>query len=192
MNGMNLYVKTAHEIPKHRMDLAFSTIIGGNYQFLWNGTFGTLVLDQPQTQFVNLKLSFDALNADLMDDLTMVIVPRHEKKIAELVRSSTRIGLYHFTQELPRLLHENPLIRDELMTFTDEVSEDVLQTIQTYLELNMSVNLVAKTMYTHRNTVNYRISRFIELTGIDIRATTNGYYVYTLITWQTMSDYNKM
>lgn len=192
MNSMNIYVKTNREVSKSQLDLIFAKIIKDPYSFTWNGTFGCLVLEEPQKQYVNLKLSFEAIISDLMEGITMVIVPRFEKAIGDLVKSCSRKGLYHFTQELPRLLNENPHLCDTLLTFTDEVSEDVLATIKNYLELNMSVNLVARTMYTHRNTINYRISRFIELTGIDIRATTNGYYVYMLITWKNDYDYNRI
>ena len=192
MNSMNIYVKTSREVSKNQLDLIYEKIIKGPYVFAWDGMFGHLVLEEPRSQYVNLKLSFEAIISDLMEGITTVIVPRFEKAISDLVKVCSRKGLYHFTQELPRLLNENPLLCDRLLTFTDEVSEDVLDTIKNYLELNMSVNLVAKTMYTHRNTINYRISRFIELTGIDIRSTTNGYYVYMLITWKNDLDCNKI
>ncbi len=184
MNSLILYIKTHQDVPLSHMNLILNNIIKGPFQFSWEGNFGKLVLEQPRTQYVNLKLSFDAICSDLMDDVSFVIVPRHEAKIAEVIQSMSRTGLYNLTEELTRLLLKNPALREELLTFQHEVSEDILETIKIYLELNMSVNLVAKTMYTHRNTINYRISRFIELTGIDIRQTTNGYYVYTLITWK--------
>ena len=183
MSSLNLYLKTKHEFTSKQINLVMSSIIGGSYQLEWNVNHGTLILEQFDNQYVNLKLSFKAISYDLQDELTAVIVPRFEDEIYKCVMASSKTGLYYFTEELPTLLKKDLTLREKLLSFTEEVSDDVLLTIKAYLELNMSVNLVARTMYTHRNTINYRISRFIELTGIDIRATTNGYYVYLLITW---------
>ncbi len=184
MSCLYLYLKSGHEISNNNLKYIFDSIFEKEYQLNWDGTFGRLILEHSETQFVNLKLSFDAIYADLMDDFTAIVVPRFEPMIANLVKGLTRIGLYHFAEELPLILKKEPSLRDILLSFQNEVSPDIMTTIKSYLELNMSVNMVSKTMYTHRNTVNYRIGRFIELTGIDIRSTTNGYYIYLLITWR--------
>lgn len=47
--------------------------------------------------------------------------------------------------------------------------KELLQTIQTYLESNSNVTEAAKKMYMHRNSLQYRIDKFIEITNIDIR-----------------------
>ncbi len=182
-SSLYLYFKTNKELTYQRAEFILNSVVGGNFQLTWDGKFGTIVLEHPNTQYVNLKINYDALCSDLMDDLTFVIVPRFEVVLANLVKEKCNPGLYPFAKLLPHLLHEDHLLKDKLLSFKNEVSSEILETIKAYLELNMSVNMVSRTEYAHRNTVNYRISRFIELTGIDIRSTLNGYYVYTLITW---------
>lgn len=189
-SSLCLYFKTNKEYSFEKIKFILNSIVGGSFQLTWDGKFGTILLDNPSIQYVNLKLNYDALRADLVDDLTFVIVPRFEVVLANLVKEKCHPGLYPIAKLLPHLLHEDQLLKDKLFYFKDEVSNEILETIKAYLELNMSVNMVAKTQYAHRNTVNYRISRFIELTGIDIRSTLNGYYVYTLITWND-PVYNK-
>ena len=178
-----IYVKTKHEVSYKNIDLIFKSIIGGEYSLEWDNDFGKVILMNKDTQLIRLNQCFDAINSDLQDELTMVIVPIFDKEIETVVKTNKRTGLYYFVEELNKLLINDSTLKDRLLTFEEELSEDILQTVKVYIEQNMSINQVSRIMFTHRNTINYRISRFIELTGIDIRLSSNGYYVYTLITW---------
>ena len=178
-----IYVKTKHEVSYKNIDLIFKSIIGGEYSLEWDNDFGKIILMNKDIQMIRLNQCFDAINSDLQDELTMVIVPIFDKEIEAAVKTNKRTGLYYFVEELNKLLISDSTLKDRLLTFEEELSEDILQTVKIYIEQNMSINQVSRIMFTHRNTINYRISRFIELTGIDIRLSSNGYYVYTLITW---------
>ena len=46
---------------------------------------------------------------------------------------------------------------------------ELLKTIKTFIECNLNVSLAAKKLYMHRNSLQYRIDKFIEKTGIDIK-----------------------
>lgn len=190
MDSAYLYFKTNKELSLKSVEFIFNSIVCGKFCLTWSGKFGTIVLDNPNTQLVNLKLNYTALCSDLMDDLCIVIVPRFEDALAKIVQEKCGPGLYPIAKVLPHLLHEDPTLKDKVMTFKDKVSRDVLETVKLYFEFNMSVNMVANSLYTHRNTINYRISRFIDLTGINIRENLNGYYVYMLIIWDD-PVYNK-
>ncbi len=193
MNNLNLYIKLNKELSHRKAEFVFKSIIGNSFQLNWGDDeiFGSLVLEHPTTQFVNLKLNYDALCSDLMDDVTIVIVPRFEDTLEKIVREKCQPGLYPIVKILPQLLNEDEELFEKLSEFKNKVNEDILETVKVYLELNMSVNMVARLVYTHRNTVNYRITRFIEMTGIDIRSSLNGYYVYMLISWKN-PVYNKI
>lgn len=52
-------------------------------------------------------------------------------------------------------------------TFNEE--KEQLETIKVFLESNLNVTLAAKKLYMHRNSLQYRIDKFIEKTGIDIK-----------------------
>ncbi|AUJ25700.1 MULTISPECIES: PucR family transcriptional regulator [Virgibacillus] len=47
--------------------------------------------------------------------------------------------------------------------------KDFLQTIRTFLQCNLNISVTAKKLYMHRNSLQYRIDKFIEKTGIDLR-----------------------
>ncbi|GAA0485093.1 PucR family transcriptional regulator [Salinibacillus aidingensis] len=47
--------------------------------------------------------------------------------------------------------------------------QELLRTVQTYLEANSNITEAAKRMYMHRNSLQYRIDKFIDRTQIDIK-----------------------
>ncbi|MGG3622763.1 helix-turn-helix domain-containing protein [Bacillus gobiensis] len=47
--------------------------------------------------------------------------------------------------------------------------KEILRTIRTYFECDLNASLAAKKLFIHRNSLQYRIDKFIEKTGIDIR-----------------------
>lgn len=62
-------------------------------------------------------------------------------------------------------------LKKELRYALHDVAQDdeLLKTIKTYLECNLNVSLTSKKLYMHRNSLQYRIDKFIEKTGIDIK-----------------------
>ncbi|WP_017470697.1 PucR family transcriptional regulator [Amphibacillus jilinensis] len=63
-------------------------------------------------------------------------------------------------------------------TATDE---ELLRSIQTFLECNSNTSLAAKEMYMHRNSLQYRIDKFIEKTEIDVKQFEGAISVYLIL-----------
>jgi hypothetical protein len=59
--------------------------------------------------------------------------------------------------------------------------KELLETIKVFIECNLNVTKAAKKMYMHRNSVQYRIDKFIEKTGIDIKHLKGALAVYVAI-----------
>ncbi|MBM7551116.1 PucR family transcriptional regulator [Thalassobacillus pellis] len=55
---------------------------------------------------------------------------------------------------------------------------ELLKTIQVFLECNSNATLTSKQLYMHRNSLQYRVDKFIEKTGIDVRQFKEGMLVY--------------
>ncbi|WP_188456586.1 PucR family transcriptional regulator [Virgibacillus oceani] len=64
-----------------------------------------------------------------------------------------------------------------------EVADDheLLHTIETFIDCNLNVSVTAKELFMHRNSLQYRIDKFIEKTGIDIRNFNHAMTVYLAI-----------
>ncbi|MBN9656363.1 helix-turn-helix domain-containing protein [Halobacillus sp. GSS1] len=50
-----------------------------------------------------------------------------------------------------------------------EKDKELLQTIRIFLESGSNTSLAAKKLYMHRNSLQYRVDKFVEKTGLDIK-----------------------
>ncbi len=60
--------------------------------------------------------------------------------------------------------------------------KEMIRTIRTYIRLNRNATMAAKELYVHRNSLQYRIDKFIEKTGLDIRNFYDAMIAYLAIT----------
>ena len=65
---------------------------------------------------------------------------------------------------------------------------DLTETIKTYIENHSNATLTAKQLFMHRNSLQYRIDKFIEKTHIDIKTFHGAYFAY-LACIHAESDY---
>ena len=64
----------------------------------------------------------------------------------------------------------------------DNVPKEILLTVKNYIRLNQSLVQTGELMFAHRNTINYRINKFINVTSINVREMQNAVLVYFIIT----------
>ncbi|OIJ11406.1 hypothetical protein BKP37_15750 [Anaerobacillus alkalilacustris] len=65
--------------------------------------------------------------------------------------------------------------------------KELLRTIKIFFECNLNTTLAAKKLYMHRNSLQYRIDKFIEKTGIDIRQFQQAAAMYMLLTLEEIN-----
>ncbi|MBM7571436.1 PucR family transcriptional regulator [Aquibacillus albus] len=66
--------------------------------------------------------------------------------------------------------------------------EDLLQTIRIFLECNSNATFAAKKLYMHRNSLQYRVDKFIEKTGIDVKQFEGALSVYLTLLLKQNSE----
>ncbi|TYS64614.1 hypothetical protein FZC76_18840 [Sutcliffiella horikoshii] len=90
------------------------------------------------------------------------------------VKARKQANIHTFQHALPFMLTENidaqqtSYIKNMFGTMLDDEKE-LLQSVKVYIENNMNVSLTAKKLFMHRNSLQYRIDKFIERTDIDIK-----------------------
>ncbi|RZT24185.1 PucR family transcriptional regulator [Fictibacillus sp. BK138] len=62
-----------------------------------------------------------------------------------------------------------------------EEDKETVQTIKVFVECNMNISLAAKKLYIHRNSLQYRVDKFFDRTGIDVKQFKNALSVYMAI-----------
>jgi DNA-binding PucR family transcriptional regulator len=55
---------------------------------------------------------------------------------------------------------------------------ELLETMKVFLENNSNTSLAAKKLYIHRNTLQYRLEKFTELTGINVKTFNSAVTIY--------------
>ncbi|MBB5173263.1 PucR family transcriptional regulator [Texcoconibacillus texcoconensis] len=106
-------------------------------------------------------------------------------------------GFYYARKQTPRksVFIEQEIILQWLLSQLDETTKqkfidklhpvgndyNLLQTVKTFLDCNMNISSAAKSLYMHRNSLQYRIDKFIERTNIDIKKFHNAAAVYVIM-----------
>lgn len=122
--------------------------------------------------YTNVKL-YIGTYTNLEENLTDLF--HWEQKCFERsLQARKQANIHTFQHALPYMLSENidgeqvSYIKKMFGTMLDEEKE-LLQSVKVYIENNMNVSLTAKKLFMHRNSLQYRIDKFIERTGIDIK-----------------------
>lgn len=95
-------------------------------------------------------------------------------------------AVYTIADLLPLMLLHNasPDTRKTLTGLLAEWMEEdkeTVQTIKVFVECNMNISLAAKKLYIHRNSLQYRVDKFFDRTGIDVKQFKNALSVYMAI-----------
>ncbi|GAA0300742.1 hypothetical protein GGQ92_001458 [Gracilibacillus halotolerans] len=104
------------------------------------------------------------------------------KNCYRMTRNSKQ-SVLSYIQSIPYIVLQ-PITKEERLLLCEsllhEVSDDeeLLKTIQIFLESNSNTTLAAKKMYMHRNSLQYRVDKFIEKTGIDVKQFEGAIAVY--------------
>lgn len=61
------------------------------------------------------------------------------------------------------------------------VKDDLIETMITYYECNRSLQLTAERLYTHKNTVKYRLKQIQEQTGLDFKNSRDNFRLYLAV-----------
>jgi sugar diacid utilization regulator len=156
---------------------------------LWeNEREGMIIEEQPTIVEESLPYHqmIDVIMSDLYVNVHFFVGPYlnnyHDAKdqynrmltYAKIALSYSNKPVINYQDAMPFVLLEQTdnsfrhhLIQVTLKEFTTK--QDFLKTIHTFLTCNLNISETAKKLFMHRNSLQYRIDKFIEKTGIDIR-----------------------
>ncbi len=99
-----------------------------------------------------------------------LFIPEHRATTVEMV--VPHLFLAESGPELEKLFAEEKKLFEE--------DEDLRKTMQLFIENNLNASQTAKQLHLHRNSLQYRIDKFVDRTGIDVRAYEGGLLVYMI------------
>lgn len=90
--------------------------------------------------------------------------------------------VYFFEDIITYIVLKNNLeLKKSLKEYiANKVSSEVIHTVREFIENNLNSSLSAKKLYMHRNTLNYRIDNFIDVTNINVKTFKGANAIYML------------
>ncbi|WP_249870187.1 PucR family transcriptional regulator [Oceanobacillus saliphilus] len=170
----------------------------GPISILWESQHEGIIIEQ-QEAYMEESISYDQISDTLMSDLYVKI----KFLVGPFLSQYTGLRNYYsfllesaasvftvtdktvvtYVEVIPYNLveHTAPDKRREISNFIladFKDDEDFLHTIRTFIDCNLNISVTAKKLYMHRNSLQYRIDKFHEKTGIDLKQFEQAVTVY--------------
>ncbi|RAN89071.1 Fis family transcriptional regulator [Bacillus sp. SRB_28] len=155
---------------------------------------GVLILEEEISEDI-LQTTLDTLETDFFISLSFFI-GRHytnitnlsqlyqwERKLFSFLSPYLQKKIIHIEHILPYQLIIS-LPKEDRENYTNqllaEIADDkeLIDSVKVLFQCNLNVSLAAKQLYLHRNTLQYRMDKFIEKTGINIKTFEGAVAVY--------------
>ncbi len=124
---------------------------------------------------------------DFNQDIVMIIEPYLEEDFIltneiETFIKTLKKGVYYFEDLVSYVVVTNQeIVKQKLKKYLlDKVGSDVIDTVLAFIQNNMNSSSTSKKIFMHRNTLNYRIDNFIELTNLNVKTFKGANAVYML------------
>lgn len=132
--------------------------------------------------FTKIASSLGAISSDLgINEVDLIVVPFYDSKLINSINKH-KTGVYFLYDLLLEQYSKNELDIGKVTSILRNVPEEILLTVKNYIRLNQSLVQTGELMFAHRNTINYRINKFITVTSINVREMQNAVLVYFIIT----------
>ena len=123
--------------------------------------------------YSSIKLSIMTIKNDLnLSHFSLIEVPFYSNNFS-LVLKNKLSGSFDLFEILLRDFSLGNKHLDFINSVFKEVPDYVINTVDVYLKCDSSIEKSSKLLFTHRNTVNYRVNKFINLTSINIKNCSN-------------------
>lgn len=167
---------------------AIEELFSSHVPILWISRSEGIIVEELENhkEEMNYEQIIDILMSDLYVKIHFFIGPfqtnlLNTKSYYETIIQSAKLALKYSKKEVLTYIEAIPflLIDQTDAEFRKNISQlvfkklmndsETLQMIQTFFECNLNISETAKELYMHRNSLQYRLDKFEEITGIDLR-----------------------
>ena len=124
---------------------------------------------------INVRVAYGTIVEELKDVSKSYKEAKMALDVGKIFYAEKTVTAYS-TLEIGRLIYQLPINLCEMFIeeifggkVPEELDEETLTTINTFLENNLNVSETSRQLYVHRNTLLYRLEKLEKYTGLDIR-----------------------
>ncbi|USK98689.1 PucR family transcriptional regulator [Bacillus tropicus] len=191
-----LHFFTTHPITeREEFHNALHSILGFDNPTIWETSqTGVLILTENISEY-RLQTALDTLETDFFIPLSFFVGRHytHTNQISHLYQWERNLFSYLSPYLSKKITYIEQLLPYQLMTllpkekrekYTNHLlahvfnDKELIESIKVFFQCNLNVSLAAKQLYLHRNTLQYRIDKFIEKTGLNIKTFEGAVAVY--------------
>ncbi|MDY5454968.1 MAG: helix-turn-helix domain-containing protein [Bacilli bacterium] len=182
MSASYLYLEAVNQIEPRIVDKFLFKIIGPNYELekINDCNIYKVIFPQGQKTLALFKTCFDAVSSDLNAGIRALVVPLFYSNLMKYIKN-VPFGTIKYLFEIGK--DSENIYRDALVLIND-IDYETLLTVKAYIENGNSPSLSAIRLFVHRNTVTYRIDRFMQETNIDLKPFANACFIFSLIDYK--------
>ncbi|MDQ0205299.1 helix-turn-helix domain-containing protein [Alkalicoccobacillus murimartini] len=175
------------------------------HSILWMDSLHGVVIDTGQDEVNGFRSFVQAIATDFYIDLSLLIgstVNINEARSrfkweqacfkaalphvnAQHIFKEHEAVPYYLTQFIPT--SERAYISSNVLTDDVLSDHDMIKSISAYLHHHLNLSSAAKSLHMHRNSLQYRIDKFIERTGIDIKQFQHAAFMHFILLLQDKS-----
>lgn len=155
--------------------------IGAEYEIKYTENYIYLEIYDFEDSFSKITTVSDIINNDFNAMFTILIVPKFDDFMIELLDSINGSGVFNTYQVLNSLLIKNKLTINEIPNYLENIDKELLKVFVIYYETGMNICLTARLLYLHRNTLNYKLNKLSEDLDMDVRDNLIANFIYLLI-----------
>ncbi len=189
------FFTTQSIVEREEFQDALQSMFSFTTTMLWETSqAGVLILEENITESV-LQTALDTLETDFFISLSFFVGRRYsqtteftylyqwERTLFSVLSPYLSKKITYIEQLLPYQLMIS-LPKEERKKYTNQLLENIsndkelIDSVKVFFQCNLNVSLAAKQLYLHRNTLQYRIDKFIEKTGINIKTFEGAVAVY--------------
>jgi hypothetical protein len=178
MSVSYIYLKTDKSVDDFKVHKLIDKILGkAEYELEGKEGIYKLTLQSGVKGQAVMQSSFMAAGEDLGASFKGLIVPLFNDRFVPYIDFVEDNSIKYLFE----VGHDHDEIYDESADLLSEIDYYTLLTVKSYIEAGNSPSMASLRLYVHRNTVTYRIDRFIQQTGIDLKPFPNSVFIYFLI-----------
>ena len=124
---------------------------------------------------INVRVAYGTIVEELKDVSKSYKEAKMALDVGKIFYAEKTVTAYS-TLGIGRLIYQLPINLSEMFIeeifggkVPEELDEETLTTINTFLENNLNVSETSRQLYVHRNTLLYRLEKLEKYTGLDIR-----------------------